>query len=36
VVINADGSEPKPKVREIVSARRFWGIALPRALAEPA
>ncbi len=35
-VINADGSEPKPRVREIISAGRFWGIALPRALAEPA
>lgn len=32
----ADGSRPKPKIGEIISTRRFWGIALPRFLAEPA
>ena len=33
----ADGVErPPPSVKKILSSRRFWGIAIPRFLAEPA
>jgi ACS family hexuronate transporter-like MFS transporter len=32
----ADGSVAKPKVMEILSTKRFWGVAIPRFLAEPA
>ncbi|AWB07886.1 MFS transporter (plasmid) [Azospirillum humicireducens] len=35
-VIDADGVRAKPKVKEILSTKRFWGIAIPRFLAEPA
>lgn len=35
-VLLADGSSPKPKIVEILATKRFWGIALPRFLAEPA
>jgi ACS family hexuronate transporter-like MFS transporter len=33
---SADGELAKPKVMEIISTKRFWGVALPRFLAEPA
>ncbi|AWK88104.1 MFS transporter [Azospirillum thermophilum] len=35
-VLTADGAAAKPKVMEIISTKRFWGIAIPRFLAEPA
>jgi ACS family hexuronate transporter-like MFS transporter len=33
---NQDGTAVKPRVLEIIQTKRFWGIALPRFLAEPA
>jgi MFS transporter, ACS family, hexuronate transporter len=35
-VLDADGSVPRPKIKEILSTKRFWGVAIPRFLAEPA
>jgi MFS transporter, ACS family, hexuronate transporter len=32
----ADGAPARPKVLEILSTKRFWGVAIPRFLAEPA
>jgi ACS family hexuronate transporter-like MFS transporter len=33
---DVDGTLSKPKVLDILSTKRFWGIAIPRFLAEPA
>lgn len=33
---NVDGTVVKPRVLEIMATKRFWGVALPRFLAEPA
>jgi ACS family hexuronate transporter-like MFS transporter len=33
---DSDGTLSKPHVLDIISTKRFWGIALPRFLAEPA
>ncbi|MDR3517747.1 MAG: MFS transporter [Azospirillaceae bacterium] len=35
-LVQADGAAVKPRIGEILSTRRFWGIAIPRFLAEPA
>jgi ACS family hexuronate transporter-like MFS transporter len=35
-VLAADGSVPRPSFKEILSTKRFWGVAIPRFLAEPA
>ncbi|MDR3440992.1 MFS transporter [Telmatospirillum sp.] len=35
-VLTADGRPEKPKVGQILRSKRFWGIAIPRFLAEPA
>ncbi len=34
-MLDAEGRAPKPKVIEILRTKRFWGIAIPRFLAEP-
>ena len=36
IVSTADGGGRKPAVIEILGTRRYWGIAIPRFLAEPA